>query len=106
MVAFRSPRKVDSDEAVVAIDSNRSPTASGPAAKPVSTEVRMRLTLSMLTWAVRAPAWDTIASSSAARRVRSRGMTEPGASLDRKSVVEGKSVLVRVDLGGRRIIKK
>src|SRR3546814_17951503 len=25
---------------------------------------------------------------------------------DRKSVVEGKSVLVRVDLGGRRIIKK
>src|SRR3546814_12529813 len=26
--------------------------------------------------------------------------------LDRKSVVEGESVLVRVDLGGRRIIKK
>src|SRR3546814_20841379 len=26
--------------------------------------------------------------------------------LDRKSVVEGKSVSVRVDLGGRRIIKK
>src|SRR3546814_11732079 len=26
--------------------------------------------------------------------------------LDRKSVVEGKSVYVRVDLGGRRIIKK
>src|SRR3546814_12570883 len=29
-----------------------------------------------------------------------------GASRDRKSVVEGKSVSVRVDLGGRRIIKK
>src|SRR3546814_12985959 len=28
------------------------------------------------------------------------------APLDRKSVVEGKSVSVRVDLGGRRIIKK
>src|SRR3546814_11784230 len=28
------------------------------------------------------------------------------ALLDRKSVVEGKSVSVRVDLGGRRIIKK
>src|SRR3546814_2891040 len=28
------------------------------------------------------------------------------ARKDRKSVVEGKSVLVRVDLGGRRIIKK
>src|SRR3546814_21158225 len=27
-------------------------------------------------------------------------------SIDRKSVVEGKSVSVRVDLGGRRIIKK
>src|SRR3546814_11508047 len=28
-----------------------------------------------------------------------------GRGLDRKSVVEGKSVSVRVDLGGRRIIK-
>src|SRR3546814_15501413 len=28
------------------------------------------------------------------------------ANLDRKSVVSGKSVSVRVDLGGRRIIKK
>src|SRR3546814_15399198 len=28
------------------------------------------------------------------------------AGIDRKSVVEGKSVSVRVDLGGRRIIKK
>src|SRR3546814_12634461 len=33
---------------------------------------------------------------------------DPGLGLlgDRKSVVEGKSVSVRVDLGGRRIIKK
>src|SRR3546814_14806650 len=29
-----------------------------------------------------------------------------GREADRKSVVEGKSVAVRVDLGGRRIIKK
>src|SRR3546814_18521060 len=29
-----------------------------------------------------------------------------GAAADRKSVVSGKSVSVRVDLGGRRIIKK
>src|SRR3546814_11945553 len=29
-----------------------------------------------------------------------------GLSLDRKSVVQGKSVSVRVDLGGRRIINK
>src|SRR3546814_12550810 len=30
----------------------------------------------------------------------------PADAADRKSVVEGKSVSVRVDLGGRRIIKK
>src|SRR3546814_11178726 len=30
----------------------------------------------------------------------------PGGNLDRKSVVQGKSVSVRVDLGGRGIIKK
>src|SRR3546814_11608777 len=29
-----------------------------------------------------------------------------GEAADRKSVVEGKSVSVRVDLGGRRLIKK
>src|SRR3546814_18779136 len=29
-----------------------------------------------------------------------------GGSIDRKSVVSGKSVSVRVDLGGRRLIKK
>src|SRR3546814_14866724 len=31
---------------------------------------------------------------------------QPDLLVDRKSVVEGKSVSVRVDLGGRRIIKK
>src|SRR3546814_11578628 len=31
---------------------------------------------------------------------------ENRAALDRKSVVEGKSVSVRVDLGGRRLLKK
>src|SRR3546814_936005 len=31
---------------------------------------------------------------------------EPSAYVDRKSVVEGQSVSVRLDLGGRRIIKK
>src|SRR3546814_19435382 len=34
------------------------------------------------------------------------GVKPGGEHLDRKSVVEGKSVSVRVDLGGRRIIKK
>src|SRR3546814_13892352 len=47
------------------------------------------------------------------RRILSRpheqAVRKPGRNLspaDRKSVVEGKSVSVRVDLGGRRIIKK
>src|SRR3546814_15123719 len=39
-----------------------------------------------------------------ARRADRRTAGRAGA--DRKSVVEGKSVSVRVDLGGRRIIKK
>src|SRR3546814_17860958 len=33
-------------------------------------------------------------------------LDEGAADIDRKSVVSGKSVEVRVDLGGRRIIKK
>src|SRR3546814_16800684 len=42
-----------------------------------------------------------------ANRVRSLALFGPFlAPPDRKSVVEGKSVSVRVDLGGRRIIKK
>src|SRR3546814_19592377 len=36
----------------------------------------------------------------------SRNRLQIGTLLDRKSVVEGKSVSVRVDLGGRRIIKQ
>src|SRR3546814_20624127 len=39
------------------------------------------------------------------RQAGARGMMAPPRS-DRKSVVEGKSVSVRVDLGGRRIINK
>src|SRR3546814_18224584 len=48
------------------------------------------------------------APSEAPRRTR-MGETSQSASVsgeDRKSVVSGKSVSVRVDLGGRRIIKK
>src|SRR3546814_20884807 len=37
--------------------------------------------------------------------LRENGLQSP-ERLDRKSVVSGKSVSVRVDLGGRRIIKK
>src|SRR3546814_18784546 len=35
-----------------------------------------------------------------------REITLLGQNVDRKSVVKGKSVSVRVDLGGRRILKK
>src|SRR3546814_15293796 len=37
---------------------------------------------------------------------RQKWYDEKGMKVDRKSVVAGKSVSVRVDLGGRRIIKK
>src|SRR3546814_17737607 len=40
------------------------------------------------------------------RRDRAPSARTRGAGEDRKSVVKGKSVSVRVDLGGRRIIKK
>src|SRR3546814_12200178 len=39
-------------------------------------------------------------------RYRNGGGLEADLAIDRKSVVSGKSVSVRVDLGGRRIIKK
>src|SRR3546814_19404617 len=58
-----------------------------------------------------APVWPAAAvasrpaprSAPALRPARARPIF---ASRDRKSVVEGKSVSVRVDLGGRRILKK
>src|SRR3546814_11970573 len=40
------------------------------------------------------------------RGLQARTARTPAGGSDRKSVVEGKSVVVRVDLGGRRIIKK
>src|SRR3546814_17730240 len=60
---------------------------------------------------------DPIAAAGTGRRARPAATAaEPGrevaarrgqlSALDRKSVVQGKSVSVRVDLGGRRIIKK
>src|SRR3546814_14938223 len=39
-------------------------------------------------------------------REQQKGARQPGTCVDRKSVVSGKSVSVRVDLGGRRILKK
>src|SRR3546814_18486745 len=41
-----------------------------------------------------------------AREAEERKMLSQAAQADRKSAVQGKSVSVRVDLGGRRIIKK
>src|SRR3546814_19191245 len=45
-------------------------------------------------------------SGTVLRQALALGHREIGFDLDRKSVVEGKSVEVSVDLGGRRIIKK
>src|SRR3546814_15548699 len=48
--------------------------------------------------------WKAIARCGAA--AADSGMVSTIAKADRKSVVSGKSVAVRVDFGGRRIIKK
>src|SRR3546814_11772293 len=45
-------------------------------------------------------------SSAVACSFTMNGLFGAGRVIDRKSVVSGKSVAVRVDLGGRRIIKK
>src|SRR3546814_20323676 len=45
-------------------------------------------------------------TSSAGKLAGAAQTRRPGAVLDRKSVGEGKSGSVRVDIGGRRIIKK
>src|SRR3546814_21170343 len=61
------------------------------------------------------PIWDRRAPPPHRRRSRGRGAARSGRGrasppgrwpADRKSVVSGKSVSVRVDLGGRRILKK
>src|SRR3546814_19482063 len=52
-----------------------------------------------------APKW-AMAGRSADKLAEVRDLVGAPAGTDRKSVVEGKSVSVRVDLGGRRIIKK
>src|SRR3546814_19820892 len=51
-------------------------------------------------------ALSTLATLQYAFIARSPSHEESDVAEDRKSVVEGKSVSVRVDLGGRRIIKK
>src|SRR3546814_12640790 len=64
-----------------------------------------------LGWHLRLPGLDVVAPDLRSERRRNRVMGDSGwqmlrAALDRKSVVEGKSVSGRVDLGGRRIINK
>src|SRR3546814_18225082 len=53
------------------------------------------------------PAVRQLGAAALAATMPGRPQPPPGSGLrDRTSVVEGKSVSVRVDLGGRRIIKK
>src|SRR3546814_12320531 len=49
---------------------------------------------------------DAVAANSVRRAVVGRVAERLGATIDRKSVVSGKSGSVRVDIGGRRILKK
>src|SRR3546814_13527550 len=57
-------------------------------------------------WSARVQVGADSAFRKTARDIPPRDGIFDGVGLDRKSVVEGKSVSVRVDLGGRRIIKK
>src|SRR3546814_17620772 len=52
------------------------------------------------------PAQGVLVTSATLRGGGRSGANGIGGWTDRKSVVEGKSVAVRVDLGGRRIVKK
>src|SRR3546814_14459451 len=86
---------------------------SGPADAPASKErpARHRTSEAELPWLAARRAWALHDGAGADAVGGGRAAAEPGAfepdrRADRKSVVSGKSVSVRVDLGGRRIIKK
>src|SRR3546814_15998129 len=60
-------------------------------------------------WVILAPSWillDALDCLSACASVFATRKSTPWTSADRKSVVSGKSVSVRVDLGGSLIIKQ
>src|SRR3546814_11524399 len=83
------------------------PTYSGcPAMQEISSGIREALLeqgIEQLRIETRlSPAWTTDWMSAKGREA----LQGYGIAPDRKSVVSGKSVSVRVDLGGRRIIKK
>src|SRR3546814_11114969 len=72
----------------------------------IASDLHERLRYTLATSAGRSTPRDAY-SPFVARALRDAARTDVEAMFrDRKSVVEGKSVSVRVDLGGRRIIKK
>src|SRR3546814_13750506 len=62
-------------------------------------------TLVSSTGQIRVPEWVPAELPAAVRRALADCQVDGGADGDRKSVVSGKSVSVRVDVGGRRLIK-
>src|SRR3546814_3246146 len=70
------------------------------------TALRSRLDSSRASASVSSLALPSPISCRFPSRCKRRNQEAPPRDRDRKSVVEGKSVSVRVDLGGRRIIKK
>src|SRR3546814_12429663 len=82
-------------------------------ALPAAISLSARVSSLLNSPALSLPSATMMAPVSVARSTMNRGLkrswvyhSASASSRDRKSVVEGKSVAVRVDLGGRRIIKK
>src|SRR3546814_6711959 len=85
-------------------------TCALPISDPGPGEVRVRLRANAINYRDLSVIGDPAGRNIALPRIpNSDGAGEVlavGAGVDRKSVVSGKSLSVRVDLGGRRIIKK
>src|SRR3546814_14458896 len=88
-------------------------STSRPIASTIANMVRMLIVKPAASSTAKVPSSTTgtasVGTSVARKFCRNRYMTRKTstiASRDRKSVVEGKDVSVRVDLGGGRIIKK
>src|SRR3546814_12613462 len=96
----RPPRSTRTDTLFPYTTLFRSPLYSGGGSGPVA------MTLARVEVAPIAGKSGWLVANALRDRLPERDGTTPLYRLDRKSVVEGKRVSVRVDLGGGRIIKK
>src|SRR3546814_16763960 len=89
---------------IAEIDRQQRPGGAG--APHRSFKDRRAARLQMRDHVLQRPAGQEAQVGAAGQRMRRLRLEFPPGQIDRKSVVKGKSVSVRVDLGGRRIIKQ